>query len=141
MGQLKEFMMVIVTILIFFPGISIMVASGAGGGFILLVISLVIGLDIYVIKEANRKRAEKKAYEASPEGIAAAAELEREKVAYIRKTGGKLPAEPDPLSPTERQTSHPAPPLPNTVGENRAPAYWMIGGGIVILIILIATQG
>ena len=61
MGQLKEFMMVIVTILIFFPGISIMVASGAGGGFILLVISLVIGLDIYVFKEANRKAAEKKA--------------------------------------------------------------------------------
>ena len=102
--------------------------GGIGG---LIMILFAIALYIYGSKEAEKKEARKEAevaaYAASPEGKAAA-----------QKGHSVLASERVWAAPRDDLLKEPP---PNTVGENRAPAYWMIGGGIVIVIILIATLG
>tara|TARA_B110000116_G_C16618342_1_gene482619 strand:+ start:413 stop:808 length:396 start_codon:yes stop_codon:yes gene_type:complete len=99
------------------------------GGIILMLAA--IGLFIYGSKEAEKKEARKEAevaaYAASPEGKAAA-----------QKGHSVLASERVWAAPRDDLLKEPPPPR---VGENRAPAYWMIGGGIVVLIILVATLG
>jgi hypothetical protein len=97
--------------------------GGVGG---IIAILFAIALYIYGSKEAGkkaaRKAAELAAYAASPEGKAAA-----------QKGHSVLATERVWAAPRDDLLKQPPPPR---VGENRAPAYWMIVGGIFVLIVL-----